>query len=62
MRRPVEPFQQLNLSLLTATACVIPEEKQKELMLALVELLSGAAVEGVQPQANGDNNEYETHA
>lgn len=62
MRQPVEPSQQLNLSLLTATACVIPDGKQKELMLALVELLSGAAAEGVQPQANGGDNESETNA
>ena len=62
MRRPVEPSLQLNLSLLTATASVIPEGKQKELTLALVELLSRAAAEGVQPQANGGNDESETHA
>jgi hypothetical protein len=62
MRRPIEPSQQLNLSLLSATVCVIPDEKQKELMLALVELLSGAADERVQPQANGRDNESETHA
>jgi hypothetical protein len=41
---------------------VIPDEKQKELMLVLVELLSGAANERVQPQANGRDNESETHA
>lgn len=62
MRRPVEPSQQLNLSLLTATACVVPDEKQKELMLALVELLSGAAAEVVQPQAKGGDDESETDA
>ena len=62
MRRPVEPSQQLNLSLLTATACVVPDEKQKELMLALVELLSSAAAEGVQPKANGGDDESETDA
>jgi hypothetical protein len=62
MRQPVEPSQQLNLSLLSATACVVPDEKQKELMLALVELLSGAAAEGVQPQANGGDDESETDA
>ena len=62
MRRPVEPSHQLNLSLLTATACVVPDEKQKELMLALVELLSGAAAEGVQSQANGGDDESETDA
>ncbi len=62
MRRSVEPSQQLNLSLLTATACVVPGEKQKELMLALVELLSGAAAESVQPQAKGGDDESETDA
>jgi hypothetical protein len=53
---------QLNLSLLTATACVIPDGKQKELVLALVELLTSAASEGVQLQANGGDDESETHA
>ena len=62
MRRPVEPSLQLNLSLLTATASVIPADKQKELTLALVELLSSAAAEGVQPQPNGGDDESETHA
>jgi hypothetical protein len=62
MRQPVEPSLQLNLSLLTATACVIPSDKQKQLMLALVELLSSAAAEGVQPQAKGGDDESETHA
>lgn len=62
MRRPVEPSLQLNLSLLTATACVIPDGKQKELMLALVELLTSAASQGVQLQANGGDDESETHA
>jgi hypothetical protein len=62
MRRPVELSLQLNLSLLNATASVIPGDKQKELTLALVELLSSAAAEGVQPQANGGDDESETHA
>jgi hypothetical protein len=53
---------QLNLSFLNATATVIPGGKQKELTLALVELLSSAAAEGVQPQANGGDDESETHA
>jgi hypothetical protein len=43
----------LSLSLLNATASVIPGDRQKELTLALVELLSSAAAEGVQPQAVG---------
>jgi hypothetical protein len=62
MRQPVEPSLQLNLSLLTTTASAIPDNKQKELMLALVELLSSAAAESVQPQANGGDDESETHA
>jgi hypothetical protein len=62
MRRPVEPSLQLNLSLLTATASVIPEDKQKKLTLALVELLSRAAAERVQPRPNGGDDESETHA
>jgi hypothetical protein len=62
MRRPVELSLQLNLSLRNATVSVIPGDKQKELTLALVELLSSAAAEGVQPQANGGDDESETHA
>jgi len=62
MRRPVEPALQLNLSLRSGTASVIPGDKQKELTLALVELLSSAAAEVVQPQANGGDDESETHA
>ena len=62
MRQPVELSLQLNLSLLNATACVMPDDKQKELTLALVELLSSAAIEGVQPQASGGDDESETHS
>jgi hypothetical protein len=62
MRRPVEPSRQLNLSLLTAKASVIPDDKQKELTLALVELLASAASEGVRPQVHGGGDESETHA
>ncbi len=62
MRRPVEPSLQLNLSLLTAKASVIPDDKHPELTLALVELLTSAASEGVQLQANGGDHESETHA
>lgn len=62
MRRPVEPSLQLNLSLLSATASVIPGDKQKELTLALAELLISVAAEGVQPPANGGDDESETHA
>ena len=61
MRRPVEQSLQLNLSVLTATS-VIPDGKQKELMLALMELLTSAASEVVQPQANGGDDESETYA
>jgi len=62
MRRPVEQSLQLNRSLLTATASVIPDGKQKELILALVELLTSAASEVVPPQANGGDDESETYA
>jgi hypothetical protein len=63
MKRPVKPSHlQLNLSLLNASATVIPDRKQRELTLTLVELLIGAAGEGVKPQANGGDDESETHA
>jgi hypothetical protein len=62
MKRPAEMSHlQLNLSLLNASATVVPDGKQRELTLALVELLISAAGEGVNPQANGGGDEPETH-
>ena len=63
MKQPTEPSHlQLNLPLLNASAAVIADGKQRELTLALVELLISATGEGVQLEANGDDYESETHA
>ena len=56
------PHLQLNLSLLNASATAIPDGKQRELTLALVELLLGAAGEEAQAQVNGGDDESETDA
>ena len=63
MKQPQRsPHLQLNLSLLNASATAIPDGKQRELTLALVELVLGAAGEGGQAQANGGDDESETDA
>jgi hypothetical protein len=62
MKQPAKPpYQQLNLSLLHVSATAVPVDKQKELTLALVELLISAAGSGAQPEANGGEYESETH-
>ncbi len=62
MKQPAKsPHLQLNLSLLNVSATAVPEHKQKELTLALVELLISAAGEGVERQANGGEDESEAH-
>ena len=61
MKQPAKsPQRQLNLPLLSAPTTVIPDH-QKDLTLALVELLMGAADEGVEPQENGGGDESEAH-
>ncbi len=56
MRRPrrPRPSAQLNLPLLNAPASVLPDDKQAELVLALVELLVHAATEQ-RPSERGDD-------
>lgn len=56
------PHLQLNLSLRNTLATAIPDGKQRELTLALAELLLGAAGAGAQAQANGGDDESETDA
>ena len=54
MKQPAKsPHLQLNLSLLNVSATAVPDDKQRELTLALVELLISAAGEGAEPQPNG---------
>lgn len=54
------PNSQFNLPLLSAPATVIPDH-QRDLTLALVELLMSAADEGIEPQGKGGGDESEAH-
>jgi hypothetical protein len=56
MKRPRRPgpSAQLNLPLLNVPASVLPDDKQAELVLALVELLVRAATE-LCPSEGGDD-------
>ncbi len=61
MKQPVKsPTLQLNLQLVSTPAMVIPD-RQKDLKLALVELLMTAADQSAGPQGNGGGDESETH-
>ena len=64
MKGSAKPLNlQMNLSLLSASATAVPDDKQGELTLALMELLINAAQENVEPQlANGGKNEPKAHA
>lgn len=54
-----QPTVQLNLPLLNVPACVVPDDKQAELVLALVDLLTSAA--HVACANGGGDDEPETH-
>ena len=65
MKRSAMPLQrQMNLSLLDPPATTaVPGDQQKELALALVELLINAAQGSPEKQANGEDHELpEAHA
>lgn len=58
-RAPQLPTKtQLNLPLLQGPTCVVPDDKQAELILALVELLIGAAQADLE---DGGDDESEAH-
>jgi len=60
MKRTVKPTgTQFNLPLLSEPAAILPNDKQRELALALVELLTGAARESVADPARGGGDESE---
>ena len=60
MNRPAKlPHSQFNLLLVDAPKVVIPDEKQRELALALMELLIKAAQERYAGTANGGGDERE---
>lgn len=60
MKRKVKPTgTQFTLPLLTESAAVLPGDKQRELALALVQLLIDAARESVADRARGGGDESE---
>jgi len=62
MKQPTKaPHLQFNLPLLDLPALAVPQEKQRELALALVELLIGAARPHAEFQVNGGGDESETN-
>lgn len=61
MTRHAKPLDlQLNLQLVDAPKTVLPDSKQRELSLALVELLVGAA-QASNRQEEGGGDELETN-
>jgi hypothetical protein len=64
MKRPDKPLdRQMNLSLLSMPAATVPNDKQRELTQALMELLISAISEDVEQQENnGGEDESETHS
>lgn len=58
MKRPAKPLNpQMNLPLLDAPAAAVPNHKQKELALTLMELLINAARENMVVRAKGGDDE-----
>ena len=63
MKRSHKPLDlQMNLSLLGMPATTVPDDRQRELTQALMELLISAVREGVEHQENGGEDESETHS
>jgi hypothetical protein len=63
MKRSAKPCNlQMNLPLLNVPATAVPNNQQKELTVALMELLINAARENIEPQSQGGDYECETHA
>jgi hypothetical protein len=62
MKQPGKsPSLQLNLPLLNLPALAVPKEKQRELALALVELLIDAARPHAEIQVNGGGDESQAN-
>jgi hypothetical protein len=60
MKRPANrTTQQLNLPLNDAPAAAVPGDKQKDLAVALMELLINAARESIEKRENGGEHESE---
>jgi hypothetical protein len=63
MKRSARPlYPQMNLPLVNVPPVAIPDDQQKELTIALMELLINAAEEKIEQQGNGGEDEFETHA
>ena len=63
MKRSAKPlYPQLNLPIVNVPPTAIPEDQQKELTIALMELLINAAVGKIEQQGNGEEDEFETNA
>jgi hypothetical protein len=62
MRRSEKPINraQLHLPILTASKAAVTDEKQKELSVALVELLISAAQEDYERRTSGGDDELKT--
>jgi hypothetical protein len=54
--------RQMNLPLLNSPTTIVPNSKQGELTLALVELLISAAQENAKPESQGGSDEFQAHA
>jgi hypothetical protein len=63
MKRPAKRIDlaQLHLPLLTPSKVAISHDKQKELAVALVELLISATQESHESEASGGEDEPEAH-
>ncbi len=62
--KPLQPLRltaQLNLPLLTVSASVVPVERQGDLVVAIMDLLLGAANEAAGKSSNGGDDECEAH-
>ena len=63
MKRSAKPlYPQMNLPLLNVPATEFPDDQQKELTIALMELLINAAEQKNEQQGSGGKDELETHA
>jgi hypothetical protein len=63
VKKPEKPIKlsQLHLPLLAASKAAISDDKQRELALALVELLISAAQENEEAKTNGGADEPEAY-
>lgn len=63
MKRSARPlYPQMNLPIVNVPPAAIPDDQQKELTIALMELFINAAQGKIEQQENGGKDEFETHA